>query len=315
MELMSSIRVLADLNTVVIVSRIFEMVGQRDEMSHMKRSIDLLTSSPFLRYYKHFYDCLLSLHFKHNDLDAAAKLLIDLHRHRKSGVFFNNDLHKQGMIQIGSGNLKTGYRIMFDPGKVEKGFVLDTESQFGLAVLTDGNLLHSERALAKLIVGCVKARNMHALSNVLITLHKEDLNRVCPLDASDACIQMGWLHAAHDILDHLEAAGIPAGLSSYIHLLRAYEKENKSEEFNGLLQQIQKIASPMDNIHTNSSFSIKSIAEIVKNDMPLTESSLFGTLIEENRHYNPRDHLTLEFNNSILFFCKAKMMKRCFVHI
>jgi archaellum biogenesis ATPase FlaH len=57
MELMSSIRVLADLNTVVIISRIFEMVGQPDEMSHMKRSIDSLTSSPFLQYYKHFYDC------------------------------------------------------------------------------------------------------------------------------------------------------------------------------------------------------------------------------------------------------------------
>jgi hypothetical protein len=87
---------------------------------------------------------------------------------------------------------------------VDKGFVLDTESQFGLVVLTDGNLLHSERALAKFIVGCVKARNMHALSNVLITLHKEDLNKVCPLDVTDACIQMGWLHAVHDILDHLE---------------------------------------------------------------------------------------------------------------
>jgi hypothetical protein len=42
----------------------------------------------------------------------------------------------------------------------------------------------------------------------------------------------------------------------------------------------------MDNIHTNLSFTIKSIAEIVKNDMPLTESSLFGTLVEESRHFN-----------------------------
>jgi pentatricopeptide repeat protein len=278
-------------------------------MLHMKRSIDSLTSLPFLQYYKHFYDCLLSLHFKYNDMDAAAKLLIDLHRQRKSGVFFNDGLHKQGMIQIGSGNLKTGYRIMFHPGKMDKGFVLDTESQFGLVVLTDGNLLHSERALAKLIVGCVKARNMHALSSVFITLHKEYPNRVCPLDVTNACIQMGWLHAAHDILDHLEAAGIPIGISSYIHLLRSYEKESKSEEFNRLLQQIQKMASSMDDINTNSSFTIKSIAKIVKNDTPFVKSSLFGTLVEEIRHYNPRDHLTLEFNNSIIFFCKAKMME------
>ncbi|KAK3127406.1 hypothetical protein QOZ80_7AG0572870 [Eleusine coracana subsp. coracana] len=308
MELMSSIGVLADLNTVIISSRVFEMVGQRDEMLHMKRSIDSLTYLPFLQYYQHFYDCLLSLHFKYNDMDAAAKLLIDLNQQQKSGVFFNNGMQKQGMIQIGSSNLKTGYKIMFDPGKVDKGLVLDTANHFGLVVRTDGKLLHSEKALAKLIVGCVNARNMHALCSVFITLHK-GLERVCPLDVINACIKMGWLHAAHDILDHLQAAGMPVEISSYIHLLRAYEKENKLEEFNGLLQQIQKIASLMDNIHTNSLFTIKNIAKTVKDDMPLIKSSLFVTLLEERRHYNPRDHLTLEFNNSILFFSNAKMME------
>jgi hypothetical protein len=50
------------------------------------------------------------------------------------------------MIQIDSRNLKSGYRIMFDPGKVDRGFVLRAESQFGL-VLTDRNLLHTEKAL------------------------------------------------------------------------------------------------------------------------------------------------------------------------
>uniref|UniRef100_A0A0A9G3N8 Pentatricopeptide repeat-containing protein n=1 Tax=Arundo donax TaxID=35708 RepID=A0A0A9G3N8_ARUDO len=309
MEMMSLVGVVADINTVAISSRVFEMVGQRDELMHMKRSIDSLISLPFLRYYQHFYDSLLSLHFKYNDMDAAAKLLIDLHRQRKAGVFVSNGLQKQGMIQIGSGNLKTGYRIMFEPGKVDKGFVLDTERQFGLVVLIDGNLLYSDMALAKLIIGCVKARNMHTLSSFFITLHKEDLNELSPLDVINSCIQMGWLHAAHDIMDDLESAGISVGISSYISLLRAYEKENKSEEFNGLLQQIQKIASTMDGVHINSSFTIKNIANIVKDKRPLNNSTLLATLVEEIGHYNPGDHLTLEFNNSILFFCKAKMME------
>jgi len=166
MELMSLVGVVADVNTVVIASHVFEMVGQRDELIQMKRSIDSLTSLPFLQYYQHFYDSLLSLHFKYNDMDAAAKFLINLHQQRKPSVFCNG-LQKQSAIQIGSGNLKTGYRIMFDPGKVDRGFILGTESQFGLVVLTDGNLLHTEKALAKLIVGCVKSRNMHTLSNLL----------------------------------------------------------------------------------------------------------------------------------------------------
>ncbi|OEL34677.1 Pentatricopeptide repeat-containing protein [Dichanthelium oligosanthes] len=309
MELMSLVGVVGDVNTVVIASRVFEMVGQRDELIQMKRSIDSLTSLPFLQYYQHFYDSLLSLHFKYNDMDAAAKFLIDLHQQRKPRVFFCNGLQKQGFIQIGSGNLKTGYRIMFDPGKVDRGFVLGTESQFGLVVLTDGNLLHTEKALAKLIVGCVKSRNMHTLSSLFIMLHKEDLEVISPPDVVNACIQMGWLHAAHDILDDLDSAGIQVGISSYISLLRAYEKENKTEEFNELLQQIQKIASTMDDIHTNSPFTIKNIAKIVKDEMPLANSSLFAALAEEMKHYNPGEHLALEFNNSILFFCKAKMME------
>jgi len=309
MELMSLVGVVADVNTVVIASHVFEMVGQRDELIQMKRSIDSLTSLPFLQYYQHFYDSLLSLHFKYNDMDAAANFLINLHQQRKPSVFFCNGLQKQGAIQIGSGNLKTGYKIMFDPGKVDRGFILGRESQFGLVVLTDGNLLHTEKALAKLIVGCVKSRNMHTLSNLFIMLHKEDIDVISLRDVVNACIQMGWLHAAHDILDDLESAGIQVGIASYISLLRAYEKENKSEELNGLLQQIQKISSVMDDIRTNSPFTIKNIAKIVKDEIPLTHSSLFAALAEEMKHYNPGEHLTLEFNNSILFFCKAKMME------
>lgn len=309
MELMSLVGVVADVNTVVIASRVFEMVGQRDELIHMKRSIDSLTSLPFLQYYQHFYDSLLSLHFKYNDMEAAAKFLIDLHQQQKPSVLFCNGLQKQGIIQIGSGNLKTGYRIMFDPGKVDRGFVSGTESQFSLVVFTDGSLLHTEKALAKLIIGCVKSRNIHTLSKFCITLHKEGLEVISPHDVVSACIQMGWLHAAHDILDDLESVGIPVRITSYISLLRAYEKENKSEEFNGLLQQIQKIASTMDDIHTNSPFTIKKIAKTVKDEMPFGTLSLFAALADENQHYNPGEHLTLEFNNSVLFFCKVKMME------
>jgi len=47
---MSLVGVVADVNTVVIASHVFEMVGQRDELIQMKRSIDSLTSLPFLQH-------------------------------------------------------------------------------------------------------------------------------------------------------------------------------------------------------------------------------------------------------------------------
>ncbi|XP_044960721.1 pentatricopeptide repeat-containing protein At4g17616 [Hordeum vulgare subsp. vulgare] len=306
MELMSLVGVVADVNTMAVASRVCEMVGQRDELMTMKGSIDSFSSLPLFQQCQHFYDSLLSLQFSGNDMDAAADLVMNLHRQRNS---CGNDAQKQGMIQIGSGNLKSGYRIMFDPTKLDKGFVLDIKNQSGLVVPISGNLVPSEKALAKLIVGCVKAEKLGALSSFCIALHKEELKGISASDVINACIQMGWLHAAHDILDALELAETPVGVGTYMSLLRAYENEHKPEEFNGLLQQIQKIASTMDEFHTSPSFTIKDIAKIVKDEMPQTKSSLLSSLVEETEHYNPGDHLTFEFNNSILFFCKAKMME------
>lgn len=307
MELMSLVGVVADVNTMAIAALVCEMVGQRDELVTMKRSIGSLL--PFFQHYRHFYNSLLSLHFSYNDMDAAADLLIDLHRQQKSHVFDGSDVQKQGMIQIGSGNLKSGYRIMFDPTKLDIGFVLDTTKQCDLLVPVDGNLLPSEKALAKLIIGCVKAKKLGALSSFCITLHKEDLKGISASDVIDACIQMGWLHAAHDILDALESAEVPVAVGTYMSLLRAYEMEHKPEEFNGLLQQIQKIASTMAEFHTNPSFTIKDVANILRDEMPQSKSSLLSSLVEETGHYDPGDHLTFQFNNSILFFCKANMME------
>uniref|UniRef100_A0A0E0LKI6 Pentacotripeptide-repeat region of PRORP domain-containing protein n=1 Tax=Oryza punctata TaxID=4537 RepID=A0A0E0LKI6_ORYPU len=255
MELMSLVGVVADVNSVAIASLVFEMVGQRDELANMKRRIGSFTSFPFIQHYGHFYESLLSLHFKYNDMDAAAQLWVDLYQQQKPCAS-----------------------------------------------------LFSNKALAKLIVGCLKASKVHSLSSFLITLHKEDLKGPSHSDVISACIQMGWLHAAHDILDDLELAEIPVPIGTYMSLLRAYEKETKPEEVNRFLQQIQKKAYTMADFHSNPSFTIKDVAKIAKDEMPLRNSSLLSSLVEEREHYSSRERLTFEFNNSILFFCKANMM-------
>ncbi|KAG8080482.1 hypothetical protein GUJ93_ZPchr0007g3257 [Zizania palustris] len=308
MELMSLVGVVGDINTMVIASRAFEMVGQRDALITMKRSINYFSLLPFIHHYQHFYESLLNLHFKHNDMDAAAQLLVDLHQLQKPHAFLGDSVHKQGIIQIGSGNLKTGYRIMFDPAKVDKGFILDIESQFGLLVTTDGIILPSEKALARLIIGCLKGKKVRTLSSFLITLYKADIKGPSLTDVISACIQMGWLHSAHDILDDLESAEIPVTIGTYMSLLRAYEKENKPKEVNRFLQQIQKVAYTMAEFHTNPSFTIKDIAKIVEDEIPLKNSSLLSSMVEEIEHYRYGEYLTFEFNNSIIFFCKANMM-------
>ncbi|AQK46738.1 Pentatricopeptide repeat-containing protein [Zea mays] len=55
--------------------------------------------------------------------------------------------------------------------------------------------------------------------------------------------------------------------------------------------------------------TINYIAKVVKYEMSFSGSSLFAALADEIKHYIPGEHLALELNNSVLFFCKAKMME------
>lgn len=53
------------------------MNGLRDEMKQLKNHIDKVSTSYDDQNHQ-FYDGLLSLHFKFNDIDAAAKLVLDM---------------------------------------------------------------------------------------------------------------------------------------------------------------------------------------------------------------------------------------------
>ena len=56
----------------------------------------------------------------------------------------------------------------------------------------------------------------------------------------DACIHLGWLENAHDILEDLESAGTPLAFGSYSSLLTAYYRVKMFKEAEVLLKQIWK---------------------------------------------------------------------------
>ncbi|KAI7989099.1 Pentatricopeptide repeat-containing protein [Camellia lanceoleosa] len=59
-------------------------------------------------------------------------------------------------------------------------------------------------------------------------------------DVNDACINLGWLETAHDILDVMKLGGTPMGTRSYISLLRAYHERKMFGEAEALLKQNKK---------------------------------------------------------------------------
>ncbi|PKA53306.1 Pentatricopeptide repeat-containing protein [Apostasia shenzhenica] len=321
-ELMSKFGVTADVNTITILAQLYENIGQRAELMRLRVHIDRVAPLSFKRHYCQFYDSLLSLHFKYNDIDSAAELMLELYRNSKSSIYgdilitANNGLRNACLVQIGSDNLKTGHKLKIDPWHLDSNFIVDSQSYSGLALFTDGKIIPSTKALAKLIHGYVKQSNVIELSNFIIEVEKVmGSTEGCFSDSViDACIQLGYLEIAHDILDDLESADIHVGVNIYTSLLRAYCKENMLEESKMLLNQMRKVGllgklSNADAISSNLCSNCNGNSFGTKTDWSEGRSLLAGYLSKEIKEDDSTHPLVYEFNSSILFFCKANMME------
>ncbi|XP_045788374.1 pentatricopeptide repeat-containing protein At4g17616 [Trifolium pratense] len=307
-ELMALTGTVADAHSIVIISQILEMNGLRDEMMELKCHIDGV-SAAYVRHYRQFYDSLLSLHFKFNDVDAAAKLVLDMNSsHSHNNLECRYHLQKPCFIAVGSPNLKNALKIHIEPELLQKDSVLKLEGREGLVFYRGGKLVLSNRALAKLIIGYKKDSRISELSKLLLSIQGEQYSVAGSSLSSDvirACIKMGWLESAHDILDDLEAVESPIGRDMYMLLLSAYQKEGMQREAKALLKQMKKI-----NLYKElSDDAIDKHTLYEENSNLVGKSDLSVALAQVLKDENQTDiPLVYNFNSSIFFFCKARMM-------
>lgn len=319
-EMMARVGAIANANSILIISQINEMTGERVNLQNVKVHIDGITSASMNNQYCHFYDNLLSLHFMYNDLDAAVELMLDLFQRRKSqhsstreSLAETNASQRKCYFHIGSSNLGMGNRITVDPKNLENDFLVAAQRHLGFIHFMDGKLVPSYKFLAKFTNVCVKERKVDKLSNFLINMHKEidpGGANLCS-DVLHACIILDWLDIAHDILDDLELAKVSIEASSYLALLNAYSKKNMCKELRILLKQMKKsglVISVSNEYKCALGYASFPISDI-KASNSLEKSELVQFLELENKKYNHESHLVYEFNSSILFFCKAKMME------
>ncbi|MQL71903.1 hypothetical protein Taro_004210 [Colocasia esculenta] len=315
-DLMPRTGVVADANTIVAVARVYEMNGHREDLKRLKLHVDSVPSSALLdRHYQQFYGCLLSLHFKFDDIAAAAELVLDLYRRRPKLRTQQSVLGKPSLVQVGSGNLKSGCKMLIEPTLLGCDLVAEPECHFGLIMFTDRGLRPSNTAIAKLIYGFVRLKRVGELSKLLESIHE-----AVQVSAEDnlisevilACVGLGWLETAHDILDDMESAGAAVPEATYASLLTAYSKQNLLSEAKVLLRQMRK-GGMLENLPDEEAISLCLSEELLPAHNltdPVSGSCLAKFLDEEAREDDgSRDHLTYEFNSSIFFFCKAKMME------
>ncbi|XP_043716124.1 pentatricopeptide repeat-containing protein At4g17616 [Telopea speciosissima] len=314
-ELMPQVGAVADAHSIVIIAQIHEMNGQKDELKKFRHLVDGV-SVPLLHHYRQFYDSLLSLHFKFDDIDAASGLVLDLSRHPRSS--HRKDLQKPCVVSIGSGNPRMGLRMQVEPELLQKNFVCGVDSQPELVNFMDGRLVLSNKALAKLIIGFKRDGKVGELSVLLVNIQTElGLSQEAGLSSEviNACVQLGWLETAHDILDDMEQAGKPVGSVTYFSLLRSYCREDMLKEGKGLVRQMRKaglltdlpdeevISTCLPEESGMYLFDFKPASLVEKSG--LAESLTRELRKEEKATFS----LVYKIDSSIYFFCKAKMME------
>ncbi|KAK7318247.1 hypothetical protein RJT34_02946 [Clitoria ternatea] len=310
-ELMSMTGIVADAHSVVIISQILEMNGLRDEMKELEVHIDAV-SAAYVRHYRLFYNSLLSLHFKFNDVDAAAKLVLDMTSSHNCCVNkeYREQLQKPSFIAIGSPNLRGGLKIRVEPELLHKDSVLKVESREELIFYRGRKLVLSNRAVARFICGYKEDGRIGELSNLLLRIQEEQYSMagsgLCS-GVIGACIQLGWLECAHDILDDVEASGFPMGWDTYMLLMSAYQKRGMQREAKALLKQMEKVGYD-DNMISDDAVDRSKLREETSNshgkaDLATTLAQILKD--EDQRVFS----LVYNFNSSIFFFCKARMIE------
>ncbi|MED6192954.1 hypothetical protein PIB30_014739 [Stylosanthes scabra] len=218
------------------------------------------------------------------------------------------DLQKPCSIAIGSRNLRMGLKIRIEPELLQNDSVLKPEGRQDLIFYRGGKLILSNRALAKFITAYKKDGRISELSKLLLSIQEELYSvagsSLCS-DAIGACIHFGWLDSAHDILDDAEAAGSPMDWDTYMLLLSAYHRGGMQREANGLLKQMKRVHS--DNELADDTVD-KHFHRLETSDS-LAKSDLVVTLVQILKDEDQVLPLVYEFNSSIHFFCKARMME------
>uniref|UniRef100_A0A7N0U5P3 Pentatricopeptide repeat-containing protein n=1 Tax=Kalanchoe fedtschenkoi TaxID=63787 RepID=A0A7N0U5P3_KALFE len=309
-EAMALTGVVADAHSVIIIAQIHEMSGQRDELLKFKDQIHPVPVS-LLHHYHIFYDCLLSLHFKFGDLDAASDLAIEVFKMGEELPItkLKKGSHKPFLIPIVSQNLKSGLKIQVLPDILHKDTVLKFATQHQLISYKNRRLVLSDRAVAKLIHGYKLAGRVNDLSKVVTRIHGEMSSSKEASFCSDivnACLFSGWLETAHDIIDDMELAGTPMPYDAYMSLMSAYCKRKMLREATGLAHQIRKAGfncDPSDEQFISTCFTDDN------NQNNQLKSGLAESLVRETQLKKTSLSEIYKFNSSIYFFCKAKMIE------
>ncbi|KAM7259951.1 hypothetical protein ACFE04_015692 [Oxalis oulophora] len=365
LEMVPKIGVKTDAKLFIIMAHIYERNGRRDELKKLQRHINEALNLTDVQF-QQFYDCLLSCHLKFGDLDSASNMVLKMiskaneAKNSLAVATFGFDARKYEN-KSASGQILTDcdsaleFSIMpYDKFLEDKRFsnlesltknILEEllsklQAQVKLITTDRGILQPTEKIYVKLVKAYLEADKTKSLAEFLINAERED----SPLSNDDsaltnvinACISLGWLDQAHDLLDEIRFAGVRTGSSVYASLLKAYCKENRTPEITSLLREAQKSGIQLD----SSCYDALIKSRVLENDTPGAlnlfkemkearlsrgvphkfeelvkgcaenkEAGLMAKLLREIKEEQNINCAVHDWNNVIHFFSKKRLMQ------
>lgn len=371
LDMMPHISIKVNATLLITVAHIYERNGRREELKKLKRHVDEAYSLSDIQF-RQFYTCLLTCHLKFGDLEsasnmvlkmlqkakearnslAAATLLIQDKSKSSTGQFSQESLnHRDGLEK----NRSTGVcMISYEEFSKDRNFLkLEAEAKELLGALlgklqnqvelitTDhGVLLPTEKIYVKLVKAYLESGKTKDLVAFLIKAEKED----SPASNDDsvlvhvinACISLGWLDQAHDLLDEMRLAGVTTSSSVYASLLKSYCKASRAGEAASLLRDARRAGFQLDSscynaliesrVLQNDTYGALNLFKeakdakihrashqqfemLVKGCSEGGEAGLMTKLLQEIEDGQTLDSGVHVWNNVIHFFCRKKLMQ------
>ncbi|PIA31689.1 hypothetical protein AQUCO_04900174v1 [Aquilegia coerulea] len=376
LEMMPRVDVKADSNLLITMAHIYERNGHREELKKLKRHIDEacgLSDLHFQQFYNCVLTChldfgdlnsasqmvleMLSKAKKACNSLASATVVLEASGTGRFSVPLGNsgqayDAGKSDVLQHprSDGNRDFSYEDF----RKDRNFVgleivakdmLDAfldKLQMRVELVTSerGILQPTDKIFAKLVKSFLDAGKVKELAEFLIKADREEApvatENTIVVNAICACISLGWLDQAHDLLDEMRFAGIRTGSSVYSALLKAYCKEKRSAEISSLLRDAHKDGVQIDSscyeeliqsrvlekdtrgaLHLFKEMQETKISKdsyqefdmLVKRCADSGEAGLMARLLEEIEEGQRVDCGVHEWNNVVHFFSKKRLMQ------
>ncbi|XP_010474930.1 PREDICTED: pentatricopeptide repeat-containing protein At1g03100, mitochondrial isoform X2 [Camelina sativa] len=301
LDMIPKIGVKADANLLVIMAHIYERNGRREELRKLQRHIDEACNLNDSQFWQ-FYNCLLMCHLKFGDLESASKMVLEMLRRGKvarnslGAAILGFDTADDDRLDLkkvsGKGSevnehdipeikvVSNHSMIPYDEFSRDRKFLkLEAEAKDVLGSLLSklrvqvklitskrGVLQPTEEIYVKLAKAFLESGKMKELAEFLLKAEHEDSpvssDNSMLVNVINACISLGMLDQAHDLLDEMRMAGARTGSSVYSLLLKAYCKTNRTREVTSLLRDAQKAGIQLD----SSCYEALIQSQVIQND-------------------------------------------------